>query len=169
MAEERFERELATDQRLRQIFNWGTLSVSLFAVITLLVLIMPLQRTSPWLIAFSLYSIATRLSVLVARSALLYPRFLLDLDSGDAARAGAALSVFERHRATILPPVLASLRVAADRAAVAAFPWQEAARLARAHGIERRRRAGFACFAAWCIVSAFVWTTLVVTRGGPTG
>jgi len=163
-----FERELTVDRALRTRIEIGSWIVALTTVAILITLIIPLHRTSPWLVAMSLYAIATRVGAFVAWKAFLVPRFLVHLDDPDSSVAAAARAVFERHRAEIVEPILVDRLESHDPAAIAALRYEHAAQIAREYDIEARRRLGRRYFVAWCLASAVIWTTLVVTRGGPT-
>jgi hypothetical protein len=163
--EQCFERELARDRALLAFFNYGTLAASLFTVSTLLVLIIPLHRTSPWLVLLSLYAIATRLCVLVAKRALGVPGFLARLDDPDPYVAAAARTVLERHRSVLAKPLA---RLGTDDSANTAIDFEHVARASRDFVTAGWRRTGMACLAIWCVVTVAVITMLVVTRAGPT-
>lgn len=167
--EARFERELATDATLRSVFNWGSFAVSILTVIVFLMLIMPLERTSPWLILLSLYGIATRMLATVSWKAFLVPRFVLLVDDPDPAQSAAARAVLDRHREAIVGPILKDLLRRWDGEAVAAIGYDEIAALARAHGIEARRSLGRRCLVAWAVVSVLLWATVIATGAGPRG
>lgn len=162
-----FEQELSRDRSAWRSIDIGAWLISLGAIATLLVLILPLGRTSPWLQALSLYGIFTRASTLPAWKAFLFPPFLLRLEDEDPVVAAAALAVLERHRASIVKPILVDLLLARDPATIAAFPVESLARAAREHRIEERRRFARRWFVAWCLVTVVIWTTLVATGGGP--
>jgi hypothetical protein len=163
-----FERELERDRAWLRRFTIGSWVVSLSTVALYLILIMPLGRTSPWLVAMSLYAIATRLLAFLAWKAFLFPRFLLHLDDGDPATVTAARALLERHRSDVLQRILVDHLAPSDPASVAALPAEEVAKLARAYDVEWYRRLGRGCLLAWVLISAAVWTTLIVTGGGPT-
>jgi hypothetical protein len=165
--EARFEEELGRDRALWRSIDIGAWLISLTAIVTLLVLILPLGRTSPWLQALSLYGIFTRASTFVAWKAFLFPPFLLRLEDEDPVVAAAALAVLERHRTSIVKPILVDLLLARDPATVAAFPPAAVAKAAREHRIEERRRFARRWFVAWCLLTVVIWTTLVATGGGP--
>jgi hypothetical protein len=166
--EAELERELAIDHALRRRIDIGAWIVALFTIATYLTLIMPMGRTSPFLILLSLYAIATRIGAYVSLKAFEVPRFLVRLDDADPGVRTAARAVFDRHRAAILRPILMNRLESYDAAAIAAVPPERAAQIAREYGIEARRRLGRLYFAVWCVVSVAIWTTLVVTGGGPT-
>ena len=163
-----FEQDLARDRALWRRIDIAAWLIALAAIVTLLILILPLGRTSPWLQALSLYGIFTRLSTFVAWKAFLFPPFLLRLEDDDPTVAAAALAVLERHRASIVKPILVDLLLARDPATIAAFPAEAVAKAAREHRIEERRRFARRWFVAWCLLTVVIWTTLVVTGGGPT-
>jgi hypothetical protein len=164
--EQRFELDLARDRTLLAFFNYGTLAISLFTVSTLLVLIIPMHRTSPWLILLSVYAIATRLGVLVARRALGVPRFLTRLDDGDPAVSSAALAVLEQHRSVLARPLA---RLATDDSDEAPdMSPEDIARAARKHEAAAWRRTGLVCAALWCVATVAIVATLIATRAGPT-
>lgn len=165
--EARFEQELARDRATWLRIDIGAWLISLGSIVTLLILILPLGRTSPWLQALSLYGIFTRLSTFVAWKAFLFPPFLLHLEDNDPVVAAAALAVLERHRAGIVKPILVDLLLARDPATVAAFPAEAVAKAAREHRIKERRRFARRWFVAWCLLTVVIWTTLVATGGGP--
>jgi hypothetical protein len=167
--EQRFERELQRDHRLRRLFGIGSWIVAFSTIATLLILIIPLGRTSPWLIMLSLYSVATRILAALSWKAFLYPRFLLLLEDRDPNVASVAAAVLERHRPAVVRPILEDLLRPADAAAVAAMDTTELASLARQYGVERRRRVGRRWLVAWCVLSLVVWGTVIATGGGPTG
>lgn len=167
--ERRFEEELAKEVELRRGLDIGAWCVALFSLATLLLLVMGMGRTSPWLLGLSFYIILTRASSFVLMKAFLYPRFLLELDSSDAEVAAGARAVLERHRSRIVRPVLRDLLRSSDAAAVAALGAEELATLARDYGIEERRRFGRRWFYAWCLLTVLVWSTLLLTGGGPAG
>jgi hypothetical protein len=166
--ESRFEEDLAWDRSIWRRIDIGAWLISLGSIVTLLILILPLGRTSPWLQALSLYGIFTRLSTFVAWKAFLFPPFLLHLKDEDPVLAAAALAVLERHRASIVKPILVDLLLARDPATVAAFPPEAVAKAAREHRIEERRRFARRWFVAWCLLTIVIWTTLFATGGGPT-
>jgi hypothetical protein len=167
--EQRFERELQRDQQWRRVFNIGALTIALSTIVTLFILIIPLGRSSPWLIALTLYSIATRGSSLVSWKAFLYPRFLLLLDEPDPDVAAAAAAVLERHRSAVVRPILKDLWRDFDAAAIAALDATELASLAREYDVERHRRFGRRWLIAWCVISMGIWGTVIATGGGRTG
>jgi len=163
-----FDREFAMESaRLRRI-NVGTWAIALGTIATYLTLIMPMGRTSPFLILLSLYAIATRIGAYVAQKAFEVPRFLLHLDDADPNVRHAALAVLERHRTAILTPILTNRLESHDDKAIAAVTPARAAQIAAEYGVEPRRRLWQLYFFVWCVVSAVLWTTLVVTGGGPT-
>src|SRR3990167_4858256 len=166
--EARFEDDLARDRSTWRQIDIGAWLVALAAIVTLLILILPLGRTSPWLQALSLYGIFTRVSTFVAWKAFLFPPFLLRLEDDDPVVAAAALAVLERHRTSIVKPILVDLLLARDPAAIAALPAEALSNVAREHRIEERRRFARRWFVAWCLLTVVIWTTLVVTGGGPT-
>ena len=165
--EQRFERELERDQQLRRVINIGAWVVSIFTVVTLIILLIPLGRTSPWLIALSVYSVATRFSTLVSWNAFLYPRFLPFLDDANPDVAAAAVAVLERHRSAIVRPILQELWRDFDAAAIAALNPTELALLARKYDVERHRRFGRRWLVAWCVLSIVIWVAVIATAGGP--
>ena len=93
---------------------------------------------------------------------------LTHLDDSDRGIRTAARVVFEKHRTAILEPILTNRLESHDAAAIAAVSPGRAAQIAAEYGIEPRRRLWRIYFSVWCIVSAVLWTTLVVTGGGPT-
>ena len=163
--EQRFERELQRDQLLRRVFSIGSWAISLSAFATLYILGIAFGRTSPWLLALTLYMIGTRVLSFVAWKALLYPRFLLLLDDPDA--GDAAKAVLERHRPAVARPILKSLLRDADASAIAALNASELGSLAREYDVERRRRSGRRWFVAWCVGSLVIWGTVIATGGAP--
>jgi len=167
-AQAEFEREYSADRTRYTRINVGSWSVSLATLAVYLTLIMPMGRTSPFLILLSLYAIATRIGAYVAAKAFEVPRFLTHLDDADPAIRTAARTVFEQHRAAILDPILTNRLEFHDTAAIAAVTPERAAQIAAEYGIEPRRRLWRLYFFVWCVVSVVLWTTLVVTGGGPT-
>jgi hypothetical protein len=166
--EDGFARGLDRDRRLLRICDVGTMIVSISTIVAYLILIMPLGRTSPWLVLLSLYSIATRASMVVADMVLLFPRFLLHLEDADPVVARAALSVLERRRGEVVRPILRAWMRPCDDASVAGMAVAELASLARARGIDAKRRLGAAWLAAWVVLTALLWGTVIATGGGPT-
>lgn len=166
--EAEFEKGIDTDAGIRLWCNVVTLALSIATPVILLVLIIPLGRTSPWLVLLSLYSIYTRGSMFIASAALLFPRFLLALDDEDPARREAARRVLERRRAEVVRPILKAWMKPHDDNAVAAFPVDELARMARERDIPKWRRIAIGWFAAWVVLSILIWGTVVATGGGPT-
>jgi hypothetical protein len=164
--EQRFEHGLQRDRQLRRVFNIGTWTISLSTFATLYILIFPLGRTSPWLIALTLYSIVTRASAIVSWKAFLYPRFLLRLDDANPDVAAAAAAVLERHRPAVVGPILKNLWRNADVPAIAAVDTAELASLAREYDIERQRRIGRRWLIVWCVLSFAIWATVIATGGG---
>lgn len=163
--ESRFEREYARDLRVLRALNVATFSWSLATVVVLLTLVIPMRRTSVWLILLSVYALATRLSVFVARAALRVPRFVEHVDDADPAVAGIARTVFDRHRDQILAPLLGPRF---ERKGAAAT-YDEIGNLARARNIAGRRRAGLVLVVIWVFVTiATIWI-VIATGGGPPG
>jgi hypothetical protein len=167
--EHRFERDLQRDQQLRRIFSIGAPAISLSTVATLYLLMIPLGRSSPWLVALTLYSIATAASSVVSWKTFLYPRFLPLLDDPDADVAAAAAAVLDRHRSAVVRPILKELWRDFDAAAIAAVDPTALASLAREYDVERHRRFGRGWLVAWCVLSLVIWGTVIATGGGPTG
>ncbi|HXC52018.1 MAG TPA: hypothetical protein VN634_14110 [Candidatus Limnocylindrales bacterium] len=165
--EERFEQQVERDRALLRIFNLGTLAWSLLTVVTLMTLVIPMRRTSPWLILMSAYAIATRLGVLLARSALSVPEFVARLDDEDESVRSAARTVFDRHRAQITRSLSVN-RPGASRSS-AGLSYEDAADAGRRRDIGTRRRWGMICLALWCVVTMIVVVILVSTGAGPTG
>ncbi len=165
--EERFEQQVERDRSLLRLFNHGTLAWSLLTVATLMTLVIPMRRTSPWLILMSAYAIATRLGVLLARSALAVPQFVPRLDDDDENVRSAARTVFDRHRAEITR-ALAVNRPGASRSS-AGLSYEDAADAGRRRDIGTRRRLGMICLAVWFVVTTIVVVILVSTGAGPTG
>jgi hypothetical protein len=167
--EQRFERELQRDQQLRRVFSIAAPAISLSTVATLYILMISLGRTSPWLTALTLYSIATGASSVVSWKTFLYPRFLAFLDDPDPDVAAAAAAVLDRHRSAVVRPILKELWRDFDAAAIAALDPAELACLARTYDVERHRRFGRRWFVAWCALSLVIWGTVIATGGGPAG
>ena len=165
--EQRFERELQRDQQIRRAVSIGAPAIAFSTFVTLYILMIPLGRTSPWLVGLTLYSVVTGASSLVSSKAFLYPRFLLVLDDPDPVVAGAAAAVLERHRAVVIRPILKDLWRDFDAAAIAAVDPTELASLARKYDVERHRRFGRRWFVAWCVLSLVIWGTVIATGGGP--
>ena len=150
------------------MFSIGASTIALSTFVTLFILLIPLGRTSPWLTALTLYSIATRASSFVSWKAFLYPRFLLFLDEPDPDVAAAAAAVLDRHRSAVIRPILKDLWRDYDAAAIAALDATELASLAREYDVERHRRFGRRWLTAWCVLSLVLWGTVIATGGGPT-
>jgi len=157
-----FERELARDRELLRFFNYGTLGWSVLTVAMLMTLVIPMGRTSPWLILISVYAISTRLGVLLARGALAVPRFLLRINDDDPETRAAARAVFERHRPGMTKALRAGSRSAGE------LTYDEAARLAAERRIASRRRTGVVLVATWTAITVAILVLLIRTGGGPT-
>jgi hypothetical protein len=166
--EARFERALARDRSLLLFFNRATLAASVFTVAVLLILGLAMGRISPWLVGLTFYSAGTRLCVFVSRYALGLPLFLLELDSNDPSVRAAARAVFERHRETVATVLLTQGNQRPSAEQVRDLDPDEAAAIARSRELTLRRRNGIVCASLWIAISVAVWTTLVVTGGGPT-
>ena len=164
--EQDFEQQLEKDRALLRLFDRGTLAWSLLTVAILMTLVIPMRRTSPWLVLLSAYAISTRLGVLLARSALAVPRFAARLDDGDDETKRAARVVFDRHRPAIAKPLSAG-RTGGLR--TRELSYEDAAESARRRNIDARRRAGLICLAIWSVVTMIIVVILVSTGGGPTG
>jgi hypothetical protein len=163
-----YERGFARDRSLLQTIDHATLGASVFILAVLLTLVIPLGRTSPFLIGLSLYAFATRMSVFVARYALGTPAFLLEVDSADTSRSTAARRVFEQHREIIALDLLSFANERPSATAIAALTPEAAASIARKRDPAARRRWGTRWLAAWVTVSIAIWAAIFVTGGGPT-
>jgi hypothetical protein len=119
-------------------------------------------------VLLSVYAIATRMGVLVARSALLVPSFVLHLDDADAAVSAAARAVFDRHRDAIMK-ALAGHHRARGSTPETPFTYDEAVEAARNREIAMRRRLALYCLAGWAAVTIGIIVVLVATGAGPTG
>lgn len=155
------------DEQLRSLFDYGGWVVSLSSVATFLVLIMPLHRDSPWLVCLSLYAITTRLLAFLSWKAFLFPRLLGVVGGSDPEAERAALAVLQKHRTRIVPRILRDHLLRSDPASVAAADPAMLAELASRHDGARWRRRGCVALAVWCLLSLLLWTTLLVTGGGP--
>jgi hypothetical protein len=167
--EARFEQELSRDRRLLGFFNYATLAASLAIVAVLLTLAIPMGRISPWLVGLTFYSAATRLCVFVARYALGLPLFLVELDSQDPSLRSAARAVFERNREPLATVLLTQGNERPTPGQIRTLEPAQAAAIARSRDLPARRRNGVICATVWTAVSLIIWTTIVVTGGGPTG
>ena len=164
--EEEFERDLAKDRRLLRFFNYGTLGWSLLTVALLMTLVIPMGRTSPWLILLSVYAISTRLAVFVARRALLVPRFLVRLGDDDAAARMAARAVFDRHRPALTKALMTGHPGSSGSAPELSY--EDAATGARDRDIAGRRRTAQITLAVWVLVTIATIAILIDTGAGPT-
>ncbi len=164
--EQSFEEQVERDRALLRLFDRATLAWSLLTVAILMTLVIPMRRTSPWLVLLSAYAISTRLGVLLARSALAVPQFATRLDDGDDETKRAARTVFDRHRPAFVKP-LATGRTGASR--TRELSYDDAAESARRRNIGARRRAGMIYLALWFAVTVIVAVILVSTGAGPTG
>jgi hypothetical protein len=162
----RFERELARDRSLLELFDKATLLISIGTAVILLTLAIPMGRYSIWLALLPGYGVGTRLLVFVARYALNVPLFLLALDS-PSPEAAAAGRVFESHRDEIARRLLTAGNHTPTDAEIAALTWEDAARRARERDLPGRRRTGVLCLAIWTVVTLVTWGIVIATGGGP--
>lgn len=160
-----FEQQYQSDRQWIRVLDAVAWVVTIVSLTVLLVILFGYERQTPELVALTLYPALTRGSMLLAAKAVLFPPFTVHLDADDPARAAAAQRVFERHRREIAPRILAENLEPADRDAVAALPIERVAALAREHDIEGWRRWGARWLIGWCVLSAALWSAVLLGGG----
>ena len=151
-----FYQQWLSDKRLLKRIDRATIVIPIVSVAILFWLLIARETWGPSLIALSLYNIFTRLSMMIAYRAFLYPGFFRALLKGDEPKREAAILLLDEHRKEILYEIRRErFEPTADEALNAISideicGWEEVA------AISARRRFMVRWFYLWIAVSAVV-------------
>lgn len=159
---QRLEAGWEGDKRRLKLLNRVTGVIPLFTIPFLFYLLIGRQNWSSSLIALSLYTVFTRVSIMVAYRAYLYPEFLGALADDDASTREAAMALVDTHRKEILYEILRERMEATEDEALAAITREEILSWPEVSAIPARRRLLTLWIAGWGVVTVLV--ALVVWR-----